>query len=445
MLTFLIVGTSLWLLLTSLRVRPTARDAFLKSEGGLHARQIFLSTFMILGGGEFAVLVTFAYAYGVYSILYTLGIACGFLFLALLASRIRISENIHTMPEFLATTFDKKISFLVALLSGIPLISLTTIQLIVGTQLIAPLLGYDPIYVAFYMIVLAVVYTAISGMNAVLNFDATETMLISFVILGLLIFSYVSLFPEKGIVKPLEAYKPLLFPSFTLSSALSMFLPGFLGVLGGADVWQRIVTARSTKDARRGLLGSGLLWLLFGLVYVLLGLTIAVLVPSKTVAPNNELFHFITTTLPLPIAMMAALMIFIAVLSTADLEMFAAATIFGKLAAQGYRGEEKTETAIVWTRCALGAIGLITLPLFYIFKDNPSLLYWSGGFFAIVCAPVMALAVFRRGKPNHVLVALFLSATVAAGCVVYNYMHKLIELPAYQIILVITVQDKKSE
>ena len=192
---------------------------------------------------------------------------------------IYLKSNILTVPEFLGKRFDGKVRKLFATLSiAIYLITKISVSLFAGGMLFYKLFGLNIYTSAIIIILITGIYTVIGGSNAVIKTNIFQGVLL---VLGAVILTVLGLNKVGGISGLTKALPPDYFQMFK-----SINDPDFpwLGIILGAPIiafwyWctdqyfiQKILSARSANDARRGSLLASILKILPLFILVLPGL-----------------------------------------------------------------------------------------------------------------------------------------------------------------------------
>lgn len=179
-----------------------------------------------------------------------------------------------SFPQYLEYVFDKRVALLAGLISAIGYIGFTSSQLLAGAKLASstfPSISLN--HALLIMGIIAVVYTVIGGLKAVIYTDTVQwiVLMVGLIFVGLP-FAY---FKIGG----MEAITATLPPSFLSLTAISwqkvvnwMFtiIPiWFIGM----TLYQRIYAAKDTKTAQRGWFIAGLFeYPLMAFIGVVLGM-----------------------------------------------------------------------------------------------------------------------------------------------------------------------------
>ena len=200
---------------------------------------------------------------------------------------IYIKSGVMTMPEFLEKRFNSKIRKMFAVLSiAIYLFTKVSVTLFAGGILFYKLFGLNIYTSAIIIIFLTGLYTLIGGAKAVIKTNVFQSVVLILGALLLTIFGLEKVGGFSGLKTNLSEdyftmFKPLSDPDFP-----------WTGIIFGAPIlafwyWctdqyiiQRLFSAKSLNDARRGSLLAALLKVLPIFILVLPGLIAAVLYPE---------------------------------------------------------------------------------------------------------------------------------------------------------------------
>lgn len=251
-----------------------------------------------LGGAMLLGTSQWSYEYGLYGILYVLGMSLGFLLLASgFAARLQRC-NVETTAQLFEKCYNsvalKKIASAISILSlwGI------LIMLVVASKAMINGLGMDNEFIILAFWAFIIVYTMIGGLKAVVLTDKFQLLFIIASIGG--VFAYALFMQPAGF-----ASLPQLFASqaafnlstLTGSKILATFLMPALFALIEQDLAQCFFAARSQRVAMASALSAGLFIILFGLIPVYFGMQaqlIGIAIPED-VSPFIVVLELITS------------------------------------------------------------------------------------------------------------------------------------------------------
>ena len=370
--------------------------------------RVIASTFTLVGGGEFVTLTALSYLYGYWSLIYFGGVVVGFVALGVLARHAREEApelDFQSLPDYIEHKFGRLAAFTATALAFVTLGALLLIQFIVGGSMLS-MTTHIPVWVCSVgMAVVVSVYLYIGGFQSVLATDLVQGV-VMFLVVTVLVIAYAVTGQSTGIPTPNE------FPPF-LAEALPLVLLGFFAVLGGADVWQRVYAAESDGALKRGLFGAGAAFLTFGLLFTAFAVKIQQLHPDAD--PNNAFFLLLGEDLPGWLAAMLSLLLFSALLSTADTELFLLSVLVRKEWAR--RATVRAELTSSATRHVLLVLAVASAFLSLVFDDLVGI-YFFLLYFMMIIGPVALARLLGRGRRATALFGMWGGVAVLIGLMV---------------------------
>jgi len=226
-----------------------------------------------LGGNMVIGASDWAYTYGLYGILYSMGMGLGFLLLSTGFAAKLHACNVATTAELFETKFNSKLLRKIA--SIISIMSLCGILVSTVLALKALLLGLgihnEAIFIMFWVFIIA--YTMIGGLKAVVVTDTFQVLLIIAILGG--IFLYCLLFqpaPLIPLTDLIDKQSEFITTALSATKIIALFLMPALFSLMEQDLAQRFFAARSQRVALSSALGAALFIILFGFVPVYFGM-----------------------------------------------------------------------------------------------------------------------------------------------------------------------------
>jgi len=271
-----------------------------------------------LGGGMLLGTAQEAYQSGLYGILYTLGMAIGFLILASGVAAKMQTLGVSTTAELFETKYKSaSLKRLASLLSVITMSGVLLAQVVGSKALIIGLgVNNEPLFIGLWIFIIA--YTMIGGLYAVVLTDIVQVLIILAVFLA--IFGYSlwlepsSFFTWKGLTDIQSQFAQTKMGLSEFVATLSM--PIFFSLIE-QDLAQRFFAARTKTVATLSALIAGLCLILFSLVPIYLGVKAKLLgLPlAPGASPLIPVLELLTNELVLVLAVCA---IIAAITSTAD-------------------------------------------------------------------------------------------------------------------------------
>ncbi|RUA32169.1 MAG: sodium:solute symporter family protein [Bacteroidetes bacterium] len=240
-------------------------------------------------------------------------------------------DKFHTMPQLFAYFFDKKTALLAALISAIGYLGFTSSQILAGAKLASgtfPDLGLNQALII--MGVIAVVYTVMGGIKAVIYTDTIQWI----ILLSGLIFIGIPL--SYNAVGGWPAIKETLAPEMLSLSNISWqdvvyWVVTIIPIwFVGMTLYQRIYASKDVKTAKKAWYIAGVFeWPIMAFMGVALGLLARVAADQGMFAgfgpeniaqadPEKGLPMMLATVLPVGLLGLMMSAYFSAILSTAD-------------------------------------------------------------------------------------------------------------------------------
>jgi len=239
--------------------------------------------------------------------------------------------NLYTFPQIFEQFYNPKVALLAGIISAIGYMGFTSSQILAGAKLAsATFIGLNLQTALIIMGVIAVVYTVMGGLKAVIYTDTIQWI----ILMGGLIFIGIPL--GYNAIGGLSAIKETLPPEFLsfknvswqelVNWAVTIIPIWFVGM----TLYQRIYSTRSKKEAQRAWFYAGLFeWPVMAMMGVLLGLFSRVALEngmftelgySTLESIDSEMGLPLLLRSVLPVGLMGLMMsaYFSAIMSTAD-------------------------------------------------------------------------------------------------------------------------------
>ncbi|MDP3889178.1 MAG: sodium:solute symporter family protein [bacterium] len=224
-----------------------------------------------IGGGMLLGTSESAYTFGLFGILYTLGMALGFIILSLgIAAKLQ-SFNIITTAEIFYIRYKSPTLYKFAsILSVLTMCGILFAQILGAKTLLAGIgIHNEFIFITFWILVIA--YTMIGGLKAVVVADTFQVIFIILVFSGLFFYSLYSL-PDTFFGSIFSIQKSFTTIQFNRSQFISILLMPALFSLIEQDLAQKFFAARTRAIATFAALISGLFLITFSLVPIFFGM-----------------------------------------------------------------------------------------------------------------------------------------------------------------------------
>ncbi len=271
----------------------------------------------VVGGGIILTFSEYAYQYGMGALSIFGGIAIGLLALVFIANKYKPEidkQYLYSFSDFFNYKWGKLAGLLATIVIAAWAFGFIIMQFIAAGVLLSNMLPIHYEYGIILSAVIILIYLMVGGFRAVVITDIFQFG-------GLFVFLIIII----GFALPHVDYSNTLnlFTQMKIEEIIGFFILGFLNVIVSADLWQRIYSAKSLSDAKKGLWLSSFLVILLG---VLLGVIILYVKGQDLgLSSNTALVSGLGYLLPKGILGLAFTAILFAILSTLDTMVF----IFG--------------------------------------------------------------------------------------------------------------------
>ncbi len=177
----------------------------------------------------------------------------GLLIVYWLAPRVRKIAQ-FTVPDILETRYNAMSRVLGTIAIIIAYLTIAGYQFIGGGRLLNILTGLDPTTGQVIIALLVVTYTIVAGMSSIVALDLFNGILIT---LGVIVAAPFALKAAGGweqLTTTLPETHFSLFGSLGAASAIGLFLPTFLLLLGESSIYQKFMSAKDGATARRAVI-----------------------------------------------------------------------------------------------------------------------------------------------------------------------------------------------
>lgn len=272
-----------------------------------------------IGGAALVAFSAYVFQYGVSAFAVFIGTALGFLVFIPYAKKLRKqSENSHfyTLMDWLYFKFDKKTGDFASAILTIVYLGMLLNQFIAGSMILAGMSNWSYESALLLSSVILAVYLTAGGFQSVIRTDIFQyliLMVIMIVMAKVMITGDTAFF---GRLTDFSSADPMMLVAFLAF--------GILIVFQSAEYWQRVYAARNMSVVVRGFRWSALFTLLTGIVITIIALTAHDLAPG--IQPSEAFGAGLKLILPASIIAMSLVMVFAAIMSSADTQIFVVST-----------------------------------------------------------------------------------------------------------------------
>ncbi|HXV60136.1 MAG TPA: sodium:solute symporter family protein [Vicinamibacteria bacterium] len=289
----------------------------------------------------------------------------------------------------------------------------TATQIVVIGKVLYSLADLDPTLGMVIGAIVVITYTYVGGMWAV---TVTDFLQILILILGLLVMLPLVIAACGGISAYLEAVPD---GSFNLLPPVDSdgleWLNWFrawivigLGNLAGQDLLQRSFASRDERVAQNSAYLSGVFYLTFGIIPLIVGLAATILLPELAIE-DPELVIPIMARQFLPVPLMALFLgaLMSAVMSSADSALLVPSSLIGQNLLRYFRPGVTQESVLTWSQRSVPVVGFLALGIALALPRAYELLVESFAFLLVVLfVPFMAGLWWKRANTPGALSAM---------------------------------------
>ncbi len=329
------------------------------------------------------------------AIWFWVGFSLGLVCLGLAAKKIKTLADEHnflTISDYLFTKFDYKTGILGAIIFFIAFFALLVGQFIAGGSLFAPLLGINYPIAVVIMGVGTLAYLLLGGFKAVIKTDFLQFLIMFFV------FVFILFTINIGEISS-EQINVMNVGGF---SVIAYLVLGVFAVFAGADVWQRVFSAKNVKTVRRGSYIAAAFFVIFGTALTLIGIA------AKNNFPNIDssqaLYYGLLQLVPASLVGIAVIAILAALMSTIDTELF---YLSSSIAKDFFYRRNKIMEGKIARIIKISLIGLAIVSMVIAIFVSEILLILFGIIGLILCvSPVIVASLFWKIKNNAAFISM---------------------------------------
>jgi len=342
-------------------------------------------------------------------------------------------HNFLTFPQTLSFHYNKRVALVAGIISFIGYVGFTSSQILAGAKLASatfPAISINN--AALLMGVIAVVYTVIGGIKAVIYTDTIQWIIL---MVGLIFIGLPIAYHRIGGWEALQTYVPSKFISLS-NIEFIQFFNWMITIVPiwfvGMTLYQRIYACKDVKTAKRAWRIAGLFeWPVMAFMGVALGLFSRVafeqgMFTELGFAPNSgmdaELGLPLLLSNILPIGLMGLMMsaYFSAIMSTADSCLMAAS---GNLVTDilDYFKPTKENHAIGKSQLITLVIGAVAIALATVMHSVLDLMLYSYAFMVSgLLVPVLGTLIYKNPNSLAALLSMILGGTTTLVLILAN-------------------------
>lgn len=237
---------------------------------------------VLLGGASTIGSTALGYQYGISGIWLVSMLGLGLALVGLLLVKKIRELDVLTVAELLTKRFGAKAGVVGALVSALYTMMVCATQIIAMGTILRGFAGWDAATSMIVVGCIVVVYTILGGMWAITLTDFIQFILI---VVGVMFVMMPMCVDAAGGIDAIRSTLPASYFDITSIGWPVIIQYVFLyclGALVGQDLWQRYLTARSVKVARRSGVSAGVFILFYAVACTLIGMAAAVYMPGAS-------------------------------------------------------------------------------------------------------------------------------------------------------------------
>ncbi len=345
-------------------------------------------TFSILasyiGGSAIVAYSAFVYKFGISALSMFMGTAVGFLIFISYAKKIRKlgkEKEFITLSDWFFNSYNKKTGLVSALIMFFVYFGLLTNQFVAGSSILAGMSGwsYDTSLIISGSVILS--YLILGGFRSVVKTDIFQ-----YIVLIVLFVLFIFLMFTDSTKMSLNIFN---FEDMSISMTFGFVFYGVLSVFFVSEYWQRVYAANDDTVIKKGLMTSAWLIIITGFLLSMIGLYAKANLPG--IASNDALAFGLRELLPKTYIGLGLILIFAAIMSSADTMIFVLATSLAKDFFVRF-GNNKFQTMNLakLTRIFIILISLFSMISAYFFRDIVAVVMTISGVGFAIIPPLMA-------------------------------------------------------
>jgi SSS family solute:Na+ symporter len=352
-----------------------------------------------------------------------------------IVSKLSVKHRFLTFPQLFEHFYNHKVALIAGLISAIGYIGFTSSQLLAGAKLAsATFVEIDLLTALIIMGVIAVVYTGIGGMKAVIYTDTIQWIIL---MSGLIFIGIPISYHAIGGIDNITA---TLGPEFLSLKNLSwqQLLNWGITIIPiwfvGMTLYQRIYASKSEKQAKKAWFIAGLFeWPLMAFMGVILGLFSRVAFEngmfadigyslSSGIDPEMGLPVLLNTVLPVGFMGLMLSAYFSAILSTADSCLMAASgNVQTDILSRFFKFKKDRKSQLMASQIVTISIGVLALILATYMTNVLELMLYSYAFMVSgLFIPVLVALYGKKPNSTAAIISMIIGGTTTVTLVVLS-------------------------
>ncbi|MEI7980542.1 MAG: sodium:solute symporter family protein [Bacteroidota bacterium] len=272
-----------------------------------------------IGGAALVAYTAYVYRFGISAVAVFAGTAIGFIVFIPYAMKLRKfsgKKEFYTLSDWFNFKMGKTVGLTSAVILLLVYSGMLLNQFIAGSSILANISGWS--YETGLLISSSIIatYLLAGGFRSVIRTDIFQYM----VILVMVVLLAVVMIGDRRTF----AMELVDFSRMDLGMTIAFAAFGVLIIFQSAEYWQRVYGARSDKVVRNGFIGSAIFTVLTGIAITMVGLAAHVHLPG--IEAKDAFAEGLTLLMPDKLLGAALILIFAAIMSSADTQIFVLAS-----------------------------------------------------------------------------------------------------------------------
>jgi Na+/proline symporter len=272
-----------------------------------------------IGGAALVAYTAYVYRFGISAIAVFLGTAIGFIVFIPYALKLRKfsgEREFYTLSDWLNFKMGKSVGFASALILMLVYSGMLLNQFIAGSSILANISGWSYETGLLMSSGIIATYLLAGGFRSVIRTDIFQymVMVVMMVLLGVVMIG-----DRRSFVIELVDFSRM---NVGMTIAFTAF--GILIIFQSAEYWQRVYGAKSDRVVKSGLIGSAIFTVLTGIAITMVGLSAHVHLSG--IDAKDAFAEGLTLLMPDKLLGAALILIFAAIMSSADTQIFVLAS-----------------------------------------------------------------------------------------------------------------------
>ncbi|MCD4705035.1 NUDIX domain-containing protein [bacterium] len=358
-------------------------------------------------GSILMIFVALVYVWGFAAIWYFIGTVVGMLIFIPFALKLKENSNqrFYTLADYFKYNYGRKTALLASLIAIFLTFGFLVMNLIAGTKIFVFFTSWPFWLCSLIMISIVLIYVLIGGFKAVVRTDFIQYIII-IILLALLTFVLFN-----GSLIPASEWN---FFKMDISLIIGFFVVGILYPFASPDLWQRVYASKDKKTFKKGTLLAAVIYAGFAFLLGLVALTIKVKFPE--IDPDLALIHGFNYLLPKGILGLSVVLLFAAIMSTLDTDIFTGASII----VQDFYDWDKARTVKNMKKVII-ILGLAGTLIAILIQDLVLSTYIFVSFMIVLAIVIMATWIKKSIKPITLIFGLALGTISIIGLLIYYF------------------------